>query len=164
MSRNVLLMLSAEHPPPPLEEVRWHATQCADGSPTAVVTTRRLTGLVPGRSVVAFYGNAALDNRFLGCGTFLEYVPLGSAHGAELLRESPLYRSRGVPAGARAFLVLRDVREAADGEGLEALGGTIEASGRPLTLDNIPKGASRVQVYFRGGSCPSRRPSGAERR
>ncbi len=149
MTRDVLLMLSSDQPPPPEEEVAWHAEQCARGATTALVTTRRLTGLTPGRSVVAFYSNAALGNRYLGRGTYLETVPLASTRGAELLRESPLHRTRGVPAGATAFLVLRDVAVAEPGETLDALRGTIESNDRPLALDNIPKGASRAQVYYR---------------
>ena len=148
MPRHVLLMLSSDQPPPPVEEVRWHAAQCAEAGASAVVTTRRLTGLTPGRSIVAFYGSAALGNRYLGRGVFVEAVPLATPRGAEILRESPLYRSKGIPAGAEAFLVLREIREARAGEGLESLGGTIESNRRPLTLRNIPKGASRVQVYF----------------
>ena len=150
MIRNVLLMLSSDEPPPPLEEIQWHAAECARGTPTALVTTRRLTGLTAGRSMVAFYGNAALGNRYLGRAVFLEYVRIDTPRGAELRRESPLYRNRGVPAGAKGFLILRDVREACAGEGLEVLGGTIESSGRLLTLENIPRGASRIQVYYTG--------------
>ena len=75
MIRNVLLMLSSDQPPHPDEEIAWHAAECARAGATALVTTRVLTGLVPGRSAVAFYGNAALGNRYLGRAISQEYVP-----------------------------------------------------------------------------------------
>src|SRR5215208_475762 len=55
MTRNVLLMFSTDQPPDPVAEMRWHAERCAKDGATAVVTTRVLTGLTPGRSTVAFY-------------------------------------------------------------------------------------------------------------
>lgn len=141
-------MLSSDEPPDPLEEIRWHAAQCEAGGRTALITTRRLTGLSPGRSTVGFYGNAALDNRYLGRAVFHEYVGLDSPRGMALLWESPLYRQRGTPGGARAFLILDALREARDGENLEVLRGTIQASGRKLTRENLPRGAARIQVYY----------------
>jgi hypothetical protein len=165
MARHVLLMLSSDQPPHPIEEMRWHARECERGGATALVTTRVLAGLTPGGSTVAFYGNAALGNRYLGCGTYLEYVSLGSPRGAELLAESPLYRKRGVPRGARALVLLRDVCVAQDSDSLVDLRGTIDSSGasngRPLTLENIPQGAARIQVYFTGPGCPCKSHGGA---
>ena len=148
MTRNVLLMLSTDQPPDPVEEMRWHAKQCATDGTTAVATTRVLTGLTPGRSTVAFYGSQALDNRYLGRGTFVEYIPLDSERGREIARESPLYRQRGMPGSARGFVLIRDLRLAGADEDLYSLGGTIEASGRTLTLEALPAGPSRAQIYY----------------
>jgi hypothetical protein len=148
MIRNVLLMLSTDQPPDPVEEMLWHERQCAQDGMTAVATTRVLTGLTPGRSTVAFYGSRALDNRYLGRGTFVEYVPLESGRGREIARESPLYSRRGMPGSARGFVLLRDLRLPAPGEGLSSLPGRIEASGRQLEVEALPHGPSRAQVYY----------------
>ncbi len=149
MTRHVLLMLSSDQPPPPTEEIRWHARQSADGGQTVLVTTRLLTGLTPHRSIVAFYGNAALRNRLLGYGCFVKYVPLASPLGQAVLRDSPLYNRDGIPDGARGCIILEKVHEARSGESLESLSATIEATGLPLSLENIPKSPARIQVYFR---------------
>jgi len=165
MIRHVLLMLSSAEPPPPEDEIRWHAAACQRDGSTALVTTRVLTKLTPGHSTVAFYGNADLNNDYLGCGTFLEYVPLDTHRGQEILAEHPLYLSRGIPRGARAFIILRDVCEARAGEDLESLNGAIDSSGwsdgLPLTLEHIPQGAARIQVYFSGTGCPCGAQRGA---
>jgi hypothetical protein len=147
MSRNVLLMLSTDQPPDPVGEMRWHAERCAKDGATAVVTTRVLTGLTPGRSTVAFYGSQALGNRYLGRGRFVEYIALDTERGREIARESPLYRQRGMPGSARGFVLIRDLQLSGEGEDLSSLGGKIEASGRALTLDTLPVGRSRAQVY-----------------
>jgi hypothetical protein len=81
MIRNVLLMLSTDQPPDPVEEMQWHVRQCGRDGVTALATTRVLTGLTPGRSIVAFYGNQALANRYLGGGTFVEFVRFESDRG-----------------------------------------------------------------------------------
>jgi hypothetical protein len=148
MTRNVLLMFSTDQPPDPVEEMRWHAERCAKDGATAVVTTRVLTGLTPGRSTVAFYGSQALGNRYLGRGRFVEYIPLDTARGREIARESPLYGQRGMPGSARGFILIRDLLLAAEGEDLSSLGGKIEASRRALTIDALPAGPSRAQVYY----------------
>jgi hypothetical protein len=146
--RNVLLMFSTDEPPDPVEEMRWHAEWCAKDGATAVVTTRVLTGLTPGRSIVAFYGSQALGNRYLGRGSFVEYIALDTERGREIARESPLYRQRGMPRSARGFVLLQDLQLAGKGEDLSSLGGRIEATGRPLTVDTLPAGRSRAQVYY----------------
>ncbi len=148
MTRNVLLMLSADQPPEPVEEMRWHAKRCAADGTTAVVTTRVLTELTPGRSIVAFYGSQALENRYLGRGTFVDYVRLDTEQGREIARESPLYRQRGMPGSARGFVLIRDLELAEEGDDLSSLGGKIEASGRTLCLEALPAGPSRAQVYY----------------
>ena len=77
MVRNVLLMLASRQPPPPVEEVQWHADHCTDHETTHVITTRTFTEMVPGQSVVAFYGDKpVLDNEYLGKGVYLGYVAL----------------------------------------------------------------------------------------
>src|SRR5690606_11772712 len=108
MTRNVLLMLSSDQPPPPTEEIRWHSRQCADGGRTVLVTTRILTGLTPHVSMVAFYGNAALQSRFLGLGCYVQYVRIDSPLSQSVLMESPLYRRDGIPAGAKGCLILEN--------------------------------------------------------
>jgi hypothetical protein len=148
MTRNVLLMFSTDQPPDPVEELRWHAQQCAVDGTTAVVTTRVLTGLTPDRSTVAFYGSQALGNDLLARGTFVEYIPLGTDRGPEIARESPLYRRRGMPASARGFVLVKDLRLATEGEDLSSLSGRIEASGRTLTREALPAGRARAQVYY----------------
>jgi hypothetical protein len=89
-----------------------------------------------------------LGNRYLGRGRFVEYIPLDTERGREIARESPLYKQRGMPGFARGFVLIRDLQLAGQGEELSTLGGTIEASGRALTLDTLPAGRSRAQVYY----------------
>jgi hypothetical protein len=153
VGRNVLLMLSSNQPPPPQEEVRWHAARCQSHGTTHLVTTRVLTAMVPCESIVAFYGNADLGNRYLGQGVYLDYVRLDTPKGQQLLQASALYSTRGIPEGARGLILLRDVREAEDCERLESLHGVITSRGAsdglPLTLSNIPNTAARLQVYYR---------------
>ena len=149
MTRNVLLMLSTHQPPDPVEEMRWHAEQCARDGATAVATTRVLTRLAPGRSTVAFYGSQALGNRYLGRGKFVEYIAIDTERGREIARESPLYKRRGMPASARGFVLIADLQLADEGEDLSSLGGKIEATGRALTLEALPTGPSRAQVYYK---------------
>jgi hypothetical protein len=148
MTRNVLLMFSTDQPPDPVEEMRWHAKQCAVDGTTAIVTTRVLKGLTPHQSTVAFYGNQALDNRYLGRGTFVEYIPLAGERGREIARESPLYRQRGMPGSAAGFILVKDLRLPREGEDLSSLGGKIEASGRTLSREALPAGPARAQVYY----------------
>ena len=149
----VLLMLSSKQPPPPEEEVCWHAARCRSHGSTWLVTTRVLTEMNSGESVVAFYGNADLHNRYLGQGVYLDYVRLDTPEGQQLLQTSSLYSDRGIPDGAQGFIHLRDVREPQDGEQLESLHGVITSrgvsDGLPLALDNIPDTAARLQVYYR---------------
>ena len=154
MTRNVLLMFSTDQPPDPVEEMGWHAKQCAADGTSAIVTTRVLRGLTPGRSTVAYYGDQALDNRYLGRGTFVEYIPLETDRGRAIARESPLYRRRGMPASARGFILVKDLQLASEGEDLSSLGGTIVASGRRLTRETLPAGRARAQVYYERTSAP----------
>lgn len=145
--RNVLLMLSGAQPPPPREEVATLARRSRDCGRASFVTTRIVTGLTPDKSVVAFYGDASLSNVFLGAGIFVSTRPL-TADVLDSLRHDPLYGTAGVPKGARSLLELRNVRVAAPGEGLESLNGVIEATGRRLSLQALPRSAARIQVYF----------------
>src|SRR5262249_13640018 len=131
----------------------WHAARCRSHGSTYLITTRDLTELVHGDSIVAFYGDAALANRFLGQGVFLDYVDLDTPQGQQLLKSSPLYSTAGIPDRSQGFIRLRDVRESQSGEGLESLHGIITSSGEsdglPLVLANIPNAPSRVQVNYR---------------
>jgi hypothetical protein len=146
--RNVLLMLSSAQPPHPDTEIASLAERSRDGSPVALVTTRKLRELTPGASVVAFYGDVALGNRYLGCGIFERLVDINAPVGQAVRHQDELYGTHGIPAGAKGLIILSRVRKAAHGERLEGLAGIIEASGLPLTLDNLPKSAARIQVYY----------------
>jgi hypothetical protein len=150
MVRDLLLMLSTRQPPDPTKEVRFHADYCAaTGSATAMATTRVLNGLTPGRSMVAFYGNAALRNRLLGFGIFDGYDRLGdgSSRGDSLLRESQLYKPGVHPPGLKGIIELRDVHVSAADDEIDSLCGA-PTSGLQLTVDNLPLGPARLLVYF----------------
>jgi hypothetical protein len=149
MTRNVLLMLSSAAPPLPVQEVQWHSAHSNAHGTTDVITTRLLTGMTPGQSVVAFYGDAALANEYLAKGVYVDYIPLNTPQGQQLLQAHPLYAPNNYPATAQAFVRLRDFQLAQPGKDLTSLNGIIEASGLPLTLANIPDGPSRSQVYYR---------------
>ena len=149
MARNVLLMLSSAAPPPPVQEVQWHTAHCNAHGTTDIITTRLLTGMTPGQSVVAFYGDAALGNEYLGKGVFVDYIPLNTPQGQQLLQAHPLYAPNNHPVTVQAFVRLKQFEEAQPGEDLTTLNGIIEASGLPLTLANIPDGPARLQVYYR---------------
>src|SRR3954470_23095796 len=99
MIRDVLLMLSTDEPPDPLQEIRWHAERSANGEKTAMPTTRILSNMTSGKSVVAFYGNGTLGNRLLGYGTFAGYKRLTSERGKQLLAGSDLYKTANHPKG-----------------------------------------------------------------
>lgn len=146
---NVLLMLSTRQPPDPVQEVAWHERHCAEHGHTFLVTTRTIKDLVPGNSCVAFYGDSNLQNAYLGCGCFQDHIPIDSREGGDILETSELYRRHGIPERAREFIELTDFRAAQPGESIDRLRGLIRAEPRrPLTLKNVPPGASRAQVYF----------------
>ena len=152
MTRNVLLMLSSGAPPPPVQEAQWHTAHCNAHGTTDIITTRLLTGMTPGQSVVAFYGDAALANGYLGKGVYVDYIELNTPPGQQLLQTHPLYAPNNHPVTARAFVRVEQFSEAQPGEELNFLNGIIEASGLPLTLANIPDGPARLQVYYRDPS------------
>jgi hypothetical protein len=159
-ARNVLMMLATTEPPPPREEVAWHVAHCATHGYTHIITCRKEDlndHLTTDQSVVAFYGDKRhLANAYLGKGIFLEYIPKTEPEYQQILKASELYSPPGRPVGSRtpanawAFIKMRDVRVAAPGERLESLNGIIEASGRPLTLANLPSGLARIAVFY----CP----------
>lgn len=146
---NVLLMLSTKQPPDPDVEVAWHHAESQKAGTTWLVTTRDVRGLHPGSGTVALYGDAGLRNRYLGRGTYRDYALLTTARGMNALSTSDLYRQYGYPASACAMIELSDVVVAGPAGGsFGSLGGTIRASGLPLTLANLPNGAARIQVYY----------------
>lgn len=153
MIRDVLLMLSTDQPPDPLEEIRWHAEHSVNGEKTAMPTTRVLSGMTPGKSIVAFYGNAALGNRLLGYGTFAGYARLTSQRGKQLLAASKLYKGANHPKGIKAVIELSDVRLAGATDTVDSLKGTLHGGFVPLSLTTIPVGPARLMIYF------SRRPA-----
>ncbi|WP_143195612.1 hypothetical protein [Archangium sp. Cb G35] len=146
--RNVLLMLSSHAPPPPREEVAWHVRTSKQAKYTYLVTTKELTGLVPGESSVAFYGDADLNNTYLGRGLFHRYLPLNSSPGLEILSNHALYSQRGYPTTAKGLIALSNIIAAERDELLESLNGTIVPTKLPLRLRNIPKGQARARIYF----------------
>jgi hypothetical protein len=105
--------------------------------------------MTPGQSIVAFYGDAALANEHLGKGVFVDYIPLNTPQGQQLLQAHALYAPNNHPDNAKAFVRVEHFQEAQPGEDLASLNGIIEASGLPLTLANIPDGPARSQVYYR---------------
>lgn len=148
MVRDVLLMLSTDQPPDPLEEIRWHAEHSGNGKMTAMPTTRILSDMTRGESIVAFYGNAELGNRLLGYGIFAGYAKLASQRGRQLLAASELYAGGNHPKGIKGVIELSDVRVAGPAETLEGLQGIVHGSRAPLSLATIPEGPARLQVYF----------------
>lgn len=148
MQRHVLLMLSSDQKPDPVDEVRFHDEHCRVHGLTYLVTTQVVKGLTPGVSQVAMYGNMRLANRLLATGTFHEYIPLVSPRGAKLVEQSALYRYLNRPDRAKALIALQDVRLAGDDADIASLRGIIVNSGLPLTRENIPRGHRRSQVYY----------------
>lgn len=152
MARNLLLLLSAAQPPHPLDELRWHADRCAQGAKTALATTRLVSGLTRGESLVAFYADASLGNRLLGHGIFAGYARIDTPRGRDLLRATPLYSPSERPKGLRGMIELTDVRMAEPDATIEALNGIMEGRKVPLALANLPTGPARLEVYFLSGS------------
>jgi hypothetical protein len=148
MVRDALLMLSTDQPPDPLEEIRWHAEHSANGEKTAMVTTRVLSGMTRGKSIVAFYGNAALTNRLLGYGTFAGYARLTTQRGRELFAASELYKGANHPKGLKGVIELTDVRLAGAADTVDLLNGIIAGGFVPLSLATIPEGPARLLIYF----------------
>lgn len=147
-TRHVLLMLSTDQPPDPIQELQWHSDRCVQAGQTAVATTHLLGGMRRGESIVAFYGSASLDNRLLGQGVFEGFARTDEPRGKEWLSASELYAGPNRPDGIQGMIQLTAVQVASQDEGLEALEGTIEATGAPLALANLPDGPSRARVYF----------------
>jgi hypothetical protein len=151
--KNVLLMFSSDEPPPPLVEVEWHVEHCQTAGHSWVVTTRVLTGMTPGKSQVAFYGDAHLGNVLLGTAVFLEYLRLGEPRAEEILAGMAIYTEHDIPDGAEGLIYVRDMAQAAPGAQIDSLGGIIVSRGRRngqrLGLATLPASASRLQVYYR---------------
>ena len=141
-------MLSTDQPPDPLEEIRWHAEHSANGEKTVMPTTRVLSDMTPGKSVVAFYGNAALGNRLLGYGTFAGYAKLTTPRGKQLLAASDLYKGGNHPKGIQAVIELSDVHLAGATDTVDSLNGTLHGGFIPLSLATIPEGPARSLIYY----------------
>ena len=149
MLQHALLLLSSQHEPEPAAEIRWHATRCATpGAVTAMATTRQFRQLAPGQSTVAFYADAASENRLLGLGRYMGFESLRGKKGQELYSTSELYGGGGHPPGIVGMLLLQDVREAAPGSTVRDLNGIITSSRKPLAPENLPEGAARLLIYF----------------
>jgi hypothetical protein len=141
-------MLSTDQRPEPLTEIKWHAERCARGETTAIATTRILSGLTRGKSVVAFYGNSVLKNKLLGYGTFAGYARSSSPRGKTLLAATELYRAPHRPAGLKGVIELIGMQMARSDETLDSLRGILEGGFEPLSLATIPSGPARLQIYF----------------
>jgi len=153
MVRDVLLMLSTDQPPDPLEEIRWHAEHSENGKTTVMATTRVLSGMTRGKSIVAFYGNSALGNRLLGYGTFAGYAKSTSPRGKLLLAASELYKGANRTPGIKGVIELVNVCLTDVGDTVDLLNGIVDGGFTPLSMATIPEGPARIQIYF------SRRPA-----
>ena len=143
-------MLSTGQPPHPVSEVDWHANQWATtGEATSFATTYLLSGLKRGQSIVAFYGSADLDNCLLGLGVFAGFERVDSDTGKKLKASISLYAESGLPRGTKGFVKVRDFNAMKPSKSIDSLAGFIEASRLPLTLENLPVGPARAQIYYR---------------
>jgi hypothetical protein len=154
---NCLLMLSTNQPPDPIDEVDFHEQHSLAHGYTYMVTTRLLNGLTPHQSVIAVYGNARLNNQFLGRGTYAGYQNWGTSAAQAILanlvvtrngKPYNVYNGHNVPAKSKGLIRLENFARAVAGQGLQSLGGTIRSSGLSLILQNIPNAAARIQVYY----------------
>jgi hypothetical protein len=148
MIRDVLLMLSTNQRPDPLEEISWHAKHSANGGKTVMATTRILSGMTRGESIVAFYGNSALANRLLGYGRFAGYARSTTQRGKQLLAASELYKGPNRPKGIKGVIEMTDVHLADVSATVDSLGGILEGGSTPLSLGTIPGGPARLMIYF----------------
>ncbi|MGO9568956.1 MAG: hypothetical protein ACLP5H_15580 [Desulfomonilaceae bacterium] len=143
-----LLMLSSKEPPDPMHEIEWHARKWEEEKkPTFVATTRQIKRLHPGVSEIHFYADSQLGNSYLGGGIFHSYIPLSTPKGQEILTNSDLYKNYGCPATTRGFIGVTEFK-ATPGEPLENLEGFLRANDKPLTMENLPASAARIQIYF----------------
>jgi hypothetical protein len=142
-------MLSSAEPPEPAEEVAWHAANCEAHGSTVVATTRLLSGMTRGRSCIAFYGDAeGYANELLAYGVFAGYGLANTERGrAMLARSRALYGRYGMPKATKGGIELTDFQEAADGA-IASLGGVLEGTRTPLSLESLPGSQARIQVYF----------------
>ncbi len=141
-------MLSIKEPPPPIEEVLWHADRCSREGTTFLATTRDIVELNSGISEVALYAGASLENKLLGKATFVDLVSFTSQRGRALFEASDLYKRHGVPRNTQMFIGLADFTLVDAGDTLETLDGVIRASGLPLTRKNLPGNQWNAEVYY----------------
>ncbi len=150
--RNVLLMLASTQNPPPREEIRWHAANPSEDGLSYVATTRMLTGLKAGRSVVLFYGDVSLANQLLGYGLYEGYLNATADEARPFLERSDLYGKKGMPSRVLGLIKLSRFTALPAGVSLDDLRCRIISDGvgnnRPLSLLNLPVGPARSQVYF----------------
>jgi hypothetical protein len=174
---NVLLMLSTEERPDPQREIAWHIRNPFQGRISFVATTKELSHLEKGKSIVAFYGNRKIRNEYLGQGIFRGVIYNNSLNlsGAvtdlvnQILHEGTtsnrvrrlcecleIYRGNNIPSNIKGFVVVENLQAAAPGQTIEDLNGIIWSpsgaadDGKPLTLLNLP-GRSADRVYFKSG-------------
>ena len=141
-------MLSSRQVPPPVREVAFHVERSRLYGRTHLVWTRRLSGLTPGESRVALYGDVALENRLLGWGTYDRAVALDTPSGRALLDALELYSDGRIPVRARTLIGLTAVQAAPPDAEVSLLAGTIAASGLPLTREHLPDSPGRAHVYY----------------
>src|SRR5687768_2294305 len=117
-TKHLLLMLSTSQPPHPVEEIAWHAEVCHRTGNSTFVTTQVVSGLTRGESIIAFYGDSTLSNRYLGRGVFAGAAKINDPRGKELLARSPLYANGNLPGAAKTVIEVTDVRIANEDEKL----------------------------------------------
>ncbi len=120
-TKHLLLMLATSQPPHPVEEIDWHEQRCALTGKLLSLRPMLFGRLTRGESIIAFYGDSTLNNRYLGRALFAGSARINEPRGRELLAGIPLYANGNRPSGAKTVIDLTDVRVAKDGEQLEDL-------------------------------------------
>jgi len=122
------------------------------GEKAIFATTRILSGMTPGKSIVAFYGDAKLANQLLSVGIFAGYARVETPRGEGWLAGCSLYNEGNRPRGIKGLIALMDFQVVARGQAIDSLGGTIEGTNLPLRANALPPGPARTQVYFVGAA------------
>ena len=146
---NVLLLLSSEQKPEPIEQIdvlEQESNKNPDGVTHFVTTRRCAESLTPGESTVAFFGDHAEKYKLLGKAIFLGWFEKESEEWNEVLHNHPLYRRGNIPDTATLLLKLKDVCRISDGE-IEDLNGVLD-DGSSLTFLEVRRiGEYRKDVF-----------------
>lgn len=142
---NVLLMLSSERQPSPLEEVRAHATVSAARGKTALLATSfddwEEAALEPGESVVVVYGDSTgLDNRLLGWGRFVAAHPwTDELEGGTIYAGLQKQKVKKKSVEYRTFLEVRDFVVARSRDRLDDFHPSLPGVARSMTQSKARK-------------------------